>query len=303
MKFLFFALGLALLLYGARLLVISVSGLSLRLGLKPLFLSILLLGVGTSAPEWFVTVTSSLKGFSDIALGNVIGSNIANVWLVLGCTGLFYRYQSEPGLLKRDLPACLLLTLILGLFLQDAYLSRLEAAALLGFFLVYLLILFRAKSLPKPELRDSQEKFGLLACKLLLGFAFLFTGSMLTVDSASEIGRSFNIPEKFLGLFLVSLGTSLPELAVSFQAVVKKESQMALGNILGSNLFNIMFVLGSAGLIQPLSSRGDFFALDYWVMLASICMLALVLFFLKSLPRVCSAGFFALYLCYLYLSL
>ena len=311
-NFFLLALGLTILALGGHLLVRFTIQLSRRWGVKPLFLSIVILGMGTSAPEWFVTAVASFQKSSGMALGNVIGSNIANILLILGLSGLFFRHPSDRQVTRFDLPAFLLITLILWICSVNGVLSRLECVFFLTLFVLYLALLFKQRksesSIPSKNLQplssSEKEMSSYLLCLggLLLGFCGLFTGSVLAVESAAELGRIFGLSEKFIGLFVLSVGTSLPELAVSLQAILKKQEEMALGNVAGSNMFNSLFVLGSAGLIRPVTVSPDFLQVDYPFLFAISFLLFVALLMYKSLPKILSGGFLAIYIFYIFLS-
>ena len=306
------AAGLTALSLGGHFLVHYTVRLSRRLGVKPLFLSIVILGMGTSAPEWFVTATASFQKSSGMALGNVTGSNIANILLILGLSGLFLRHPANRQITRFDLPVFLLAVAVLWVCSLNGTLSRLECGGFLFLFILYLIALFKKRkpeqALSSPKKKQTVplplSKKGLLLCLLGLtaGFVCLFTGSILTVKSSAELGRALGLTEKFIGVFILSLGTSLPELAVSLQSVLKKQKEMALGNVAGSNMFNTFFVLGSAGLIRPIAVSSGFLFLDYPVLFAVTLFLLTILFIFKSLPRAVSGGFLILYFAYIALS-
>ena len=306
------AAGLTILSLGGHFLVRSTIQLSRLWGVKPLFLSIVILGMGTSAPEWFVTSVASFQKSSGMALGNVIGSNIANILLILGLSGLFHRHLSNRQVTWFDLPAFLLVTLLLWICSVNGIFSRLEGGFFLILFIVYLALLFKQR---KPETtlttqnlksfspsQKGKKTYLFYLGSLLLGFIGLFAGSILTVESAAELGKIFGFSEKFIGLFVLSVGTSLPELAVSLQAIFKKQEEMALGNVVGSNMFNSIFVLGSAGLIEPVIISPGFLRVDYPFLFAVSLLLfgSLVLF--KALPRILAGGFLVLYFSYIFIS-
>ena len=282
-------------------------------GVKPLFLSIVILGMGTSAPEWFVTSMASFQKSSGMALGNVIGSNIANILLILGLSGLFHRHLSDRQVTWFDVPAFLMATLILWICSINGMFSRLESVFFLILFVVYLALLFKKR---KPDnisasqnLQSSstppqkgKKTYLLYLGGLFLGFCGLFAGSILTIESAAELGKAFGFSEKFIGLFVLSVGTSLPELTVSLQAIFKKQEEMALGNVIGSNMFNSLFVLGSAGLISPVIVSPGFLRVDYPFLFAVSLLLFVSLIMFKSLPKTLSGIFLILYFSYIFIS-
>lgn len=312
-NFLLLAIGLTALILGGHFLVRFTIQFSRLWGVKPLFLSVVILGMGTSAPEWFVTSVASFQKSSGMALGNVIGSNIANILLILGLSGLFCRHPADRQVIRFDLPVFLLAIVILWFCSLNGIFSRLESGLFLILFTVYIALLFKQRkpesapesqdlqSIPSPLQKGKKSHLFYLG-GLALGFCGLFTGSILTVDSAAELGKIFGLSEKFIGLFILSVGTSLPELAVSFQAIFKKQEEMALGNIVGSNIFNSLFILGSAGLIRPVAVSPGFLQADYPFLLAVSLLLFITLLLFKSLPKILAGSFLILYFSYLFLS-
>lgn len=247
-----------------------------------------------------------------MALGNVIGSNIANILLILGLSGLFHRHLSDRQVTWFDLPSFLLVTLILWICSINGILNRTESGFFLTLFVIYLVLLFKKrktestssvpnlKSPPPPQKR--KNIYLLYLGGLLLGFCGLFGGSILTIESATEVGKIFGFSEKFIGLFVLSVGTSLPELAVSLQAIFKKQEEMALGNVIGSNMFNSLFVLGSAGLIRPIIVSSGFLRVDYPFLFAISLLLFGSLIMFKALPKTLSGIFLILYFSYIFIS-
>lgn len=280
--------GLGLLIFGSHLIVRALIALALLLKVKPLFLSIVVLGFVTSAPEWFVTFSAAWKGVPDAALGNIAGSNIINILLILGLTGLFYLHKPDRQIICFDLPCLLAACLVFGGLALDSRLGFLDGLLLLTGFALYLFFVFRQKerepdSKAGGEFSSSLGRFAALR-DLTVGFIALFAGSSLAVDSAADLGRLLGLSERFIGVFILSVGTSLPELAAGFQAILKKQGEIALGNVAGSNIFNTLFVAGSASLLAPLNfSPGLFF--DFAFMLGLTAALWGILAFFKSLPK------------------
>ena len=294
-----FIIGLTSLAFGGHLLVHFTVDLAKRWGLQPVFLSIVVLGMGTSAPEWFVTVVSAFKDLSDVALGNVIGSNIANILLILGLTGIFYIHKEEKQIKQFSLPFLLVSFVLLFILSLDGVINRTNSLLLLAIFALYLFFLARKskrpeeESMPKKNLKLWPQLGG-----VTLGFLFLFAGSELTINSGVFLGRMMGLSERFIGLFVVSLGTSLPELATTLSSILKKQDEMVLGNIIGSNLFNTLFVLGSAGLLHPIESSQKFFP-DYLFMFFVCFLLLALLFIFRLLPRSAAFLFLTAYILYI----
>ena len=295
-------LGLGFLVFGSHLLVHSLKLISLHFKLKPLFLSIVVLGFVSSSPEWFVTMTASFKDLSDAALGNILGSNVINILLVLALTGLFYRFSWDKQIVRLDMPVLVGGSLVLGWFSINQKLNWLEALFLLGIFFMYLALLFQTRKKVQLEEADNSSDKEISTFKsfrdLIAGFAVLFIGSFLAVDSSIDIVKALSLSERFAGVFILSLSTSLPELATSLQAAFKKEGEMALGNIVGSNIFNTLFVVGSAGLLNPMHFSQELYY-DYFFMIFVTLILWLSLLFFKTIPRAVFAGFVISYFCYI----
>lgn len=302
LAYLLLVLGLCLLFVGGHLLVSSVISLSKLLHIKPLFLSIVILGFMTSSPEWFVTflaacegmpqwissIVSVCKGSPELALANVLGSNIVNIFLILSLTGLLCSIQkTDKQVLKFDLPCLLFFTVLLGLLAYDGVLNFKDGLICLAVFVSYLILSFQKRkqednsvleNLPAPSLSLTMSLL-----YLLFGFLSLFFGSNFAIDSSIEVARSLSLSQKFVGIFMLSVGTSLPELATCLVAAFRKEVDMLVGSIVGSNIFNTLFIVGSASLLQPLKVSSGFYP-DYLFSLFVIFVLWLVLFKFKRLP-------------------
>lgn len=297
---LFLILGILALILGSHFLINSLKTLSLYFKLKPLFLSIVVLGFVSSSPEWFVTITASIKDAPDAALGNVIGSNIINILLVLALSGLFYKCPTDRQIIRFDIPVLIISFVVLGLFFLKESIAFTGSLLLLGIFLLYLMILFHKRKNEKPHINPDSTDFSLFRTigLLVLGFVILFTGSSLAVESSLKLVKTLGLSEHFAGVFILSLSTSLPELAASLQAAFKKEGEIALGNIIGSNIFNTLFVLGSAGLIKPLPlSKGFYYDAVYMFFITLILWFCLLFF--KSLPKAVCVIFIFLYFIYI----
>ena len=300
LNFFLLFLGLVCLLLGSHWLVKSLKGISIYFKLKPLFLSIVVLGFVSSSPEYFVTLNAGFKSLSSAALGNILGSNIINILLVLALAGLFYGFTFKKYIVYFDMSFLLFGILLLGLFSLDKNIGALDGLSLLCVFSIYMFFLFKQRKEESAEIRDSLDDFSFKSSLIfvILGFVFLFVGSSLAVDSSLELVKIFSLSEKFAGIFILSLSTSLPELATSLQAVFKKEGEMALGNVIGSNIFNTLFVLGSASLLKPLSFSADLYS-DYFFMLFTTVILFLSLLFFKTIPKLVFAGFIISYFIYI----
>ncbi len=298
-----FFFGLVLLIFGSNLLIRSLLALSHFLQVKPLHLSIVVLGFVTSSAELFVTFIAAYEGASELAVSNVIGSNTINILLVLGSVGLIYSIkQVDLQIVKFDLPCLLGFLIFLALLSYDGSLSLIDCLFSLLVFLTYIYFLFKTQKQKKVSEDVYEDSVGLVASlrDLVIGFVGLFTGSHLMIDNSMEIGSALGLSEAFIGFFVLALGTSLPELATSIIAALKKEGEMILGNIIGSNIFNTLFIIGSAGLLQPLSVSSNLHR-DYFFMFTISLCLWIVLVIFKGIPKTVSILFLITYLIYIYL--
>ena len=300
LNFLLLLIGLSFLLLGSHWLVKSLSGISFYFKLKPVFLSIVVLGFVSSSPEWFVTLNASFKGLSSVALGNILGSNVINILLVLSLAGLFYGFTWKKHIVYFDMSFLIFGTLLLGLFSMDKNIGFLDGLSLLTVFVIYMFFLFKRRKEESNTEKALSSSFSLTKSLGLtaLGFIFLFAGSSLAVDSSLELVKIFSLSEKFAGIFILSLSTSLPELATSLQAVLKKQGEMALGNIVGSNIFNTLFVLGSASLLKPLQFSKDLYS-DYFFMFFVTLVLFLSFLYFKKILKFIFSIFIVSYFIYI----
>ncbi|QGH61808.1 calcium/sodium antiporter [Serratia proteamaculans] len=279
--------GLFLLVYGADRLVYGAAVISRSLGVPPLIIGMTIVGIGTSLPELFVSTTAALNGQIDMAVGNVIGSNITNILLILGVAALIHPLAARSEVLRRELPLMLAVTVLCGFVLMDGTLSRLDGVVLLAAAAVFILLMLKIARLAQREGNDSltveqmaelpQDSSNTVAVLwLVLAFIILPLSSKMVVDNATVIAHFFGMSELVVGLTIIAVGTSLPELATSIAGALKGEDDMAIGNIIGSNIFNTVIVLGVPALLSPGSVDSAAFHRDYWVMLAvSIVLTAL----------------------------
>ncbi len=265
-----FTAGLIIIYYGAEFLVSGASALARSLGMSPMVIGLTVVAFGTSAPETFVSVVSSLKGKSMLAVGNVIGSNICNIALVLGLSAVFLPIPAQTSVVRRDIPIMLGISLYLLVISYNSVIGRIEGITLIiGIFSYTFLNYYIARrelkkltgkvSFAKPL--TSPKKWGSRLKQIglvIVGIAGVVAGAELIIDSAVKIMSILGVSEKFIGLTIVAFGTSLPELATSVVAAWKKEMDISLGNLVGSNVFNILSVLGIASLIRPIVIPGGF---------------------------------------------
>ncbi|MDD2388306.1 MAG: calcium/sodium antiporter [Desulfobacterales bacterium] len=280
-----FVVGLFMLYYGAEWLVKGSSGLSRSLGLSPLVIGLTVVAFGTSAPELVVSLVSSIKGKSMIAVGNVVGSNICNIALVLGLSSMVQPIRAHRSVIRRDIPVMLGISLYLLLISINGMIGRVEGATLFAGIIVYTVLNYRSAAEggaagrveDAPGDADGHRMVAGSRLKqsglVVAGITGVVVGADFLVDSSVAIMKVFGFSEKFIGLTVVALGTSLPELATSVIAAVRKEMDISIGNLVGSNVFNILGVLGTASLVRPIQISGGFFGsglfIDYLVMMAT----------------------------------
>lgn len=289
MTLVLFVAGLLILVGGAESLVRGSSALALRLGITPLVIGLTIVAFGTSSPELAVSIESALSGSSSIALGNVIGSNIANIGLILGITAMIQPMSVQPSLLKEQIPLMILISFVIWYMASDGVISLWDGLLLVSALIGFLVHSYRSSNEDdeEPLPCDSaalQNRTWFCVLLIVAGLAGLVGGGMLFVDSAVEIARIFAVDEAIIGLTIVAIGTSMPELATSAVAALRKESDIAIGNIVGSNIFNILAILGIASMISPLSGLGLNTA-DYLVMIGFAIILLPMAWSGKTLSR------------------
>jgi len=278
--------GLALIVFGADALVDGASSIARKSGLSEFVIGMTIVGMGTSAPELVVSLIGAFQGNADIAIGNVVGSNIFNTLLILGLTALILPIGITPGNRKKDIPVNILVTLLLIAFgmsrtlfgLGNDGLSRWAGILLLVLFAVYIWVSFALDEKETvAETAEQPRKTGIAVLMVLGGLAGLVIGGRLFVNSATVLARALGVSDKFIAITILAGGTSLPELATCVVAAARKKGQLALGNILGSNVFNILLILGSAAVVTPLSFAA-MNVVDLGVLLASAVLLLLSAF-------------------------
>ncbi|MFD1293811.1 calcium/sodium antiporter [Lutibacter holmesii] len=281
MDLLFVVIGLVLLILGGNWLLKSAVGFSLRLQIPKIVIGMTVVSFATSAPELIVSVKSALNGHADIALGNVIGSNIANLGLVLGITIILSTISVEKSFYKTDWPVMMIASILLYAFIAfDGVLVRYEGVILFSFLIVFLIYLLRfQKPAVVDEMPEDDEELPLYkdVLFLLIGGVALWGGSELLIDGAIGMAEQFNVSERVIGITIVSVGTSIPELAASIIAVIKKEKAISLGNLIGSNVFNILAVLGITSMITPIKvvDQGLLTNDIFWLLAISFLILPL----------------------------
>lgn len=300
MTYVLFLLGLAALVAGGEFLVRGASAIARAFHLSPLLIGLTIVGFGTSAPELLVSVQAALAGQPGIAIGNVLGSNIGNTLLILGISALIAPLIIPGRKLWRDLGFMLGATALVWWMLLDGQITRIDGLILLAGLAVFLTTAFIAGSGHPPE--AGHETFGPNWKPWVLtgaGLALLVIGARFLVDSATTIARDFGISEAVIGLTIVAVGTSLPEMATSIIAAFRKHTEISVGNIIGSNIFNLFGILGLTALVAPIPAEARFAAIDMWWVAGSALLLAGVAFLLGGLPRKAGLGLVAAYGAYL----
>jgi len=285
LNILFLIAGFLMLYYGAEFLVKGSSGLAQSLGITPLVIGLTVVAFGTSAPELVVSLISSIKGKSMIAVGNVVGSNICNIALILGLSAVFQPITSQRGVIQRDIPIMLFVSFVLLFFSLNSKIGALEGAVLFAGIILYTIFNYRISIKQPPKLTNDgavsseiviTETEYIAARKkqivlIIFGITGVILGAQAVVDSATKIMQVLGVNEKFIGLTIVAFGTSLPELATSIVAAIRKEMDISIGNLVGSNVFNILSVIGATALLKPIYIPGGFIEsglfIDYLVMI------------------------------------
>lgn len=317
MDYLLLFVGLGLLLLGANYLVDSSVAIAQRAKISNFIIGLTIVGMGTSAPELFVSVSSALAGSGDLAIGNVLGSNICNILLILGITAVIYPFPIEQQQRRRDIPFLIAISLLLLCLANDRMMpgitqnsvSRVDGILFLVIFFAYMcwVILQKGKN-PQQALQEADEETkSSLAGRnvwLLCGIAVLSLGALifggnLFLESAKNLARSWGMSEAVIAITIVAVGTSLPELITAVIAAVKHNPQLALGNVVGSNIFNILFILGVSATCRPLNII-DINVADYIMVLASAVMLYLIVLTFKrnKFDRIEGFIFLAVYVAY-----
>jgi len=275
-------LGIALLAFGAERFVGAAASLARRLGVSPLFVGLTIVSMGTSFPELLVSSTAVLSGHSAMGLGNVLGSNIANVFLVLGLSSLLHPVKVDPQVMGRDYSALLLATVVAWLMASNGVLGRLEGVVLLAGLIVYYGVTLRSAGasgdwkLSGATSKDGdlqRQSFYGLAVRLVASLVLLLVGSRLLIWGGVGLARAMGVSELVIGLTLVALGTSLPELATTLTGIIKKQDAIAVGNVVGSNMFNTLAILGTISVLSPLPITFENSSRDFPVtLLASLVL-------------------------------
>lgn len=310
---LLFLLGLGLLTLGGEALIRGAVAAATRFGVSPLLTGLIIVGFGTSAPELVVSVNAAMEGQPDIAVGNVVGSNIGNILFILGLCAIITPLTVRPLVLRRDAIAVVGASALFLMLALGGVLERLDALILLGVLIAYLIWAYwseRYLSAPSGELHEAESKevsvipkstFFVIAL-LIVGLALLILGSHVLLQGALGLAKFFGVPEAVMGLTLVAVGTSLPELSISIIAAIRRHADVAVGNVLGSNIFNVLGILGVSAILQPLSVPARVLEFDQWVMFGTSILLLLFLLSGRRLSRIEGVALLMGYVVYVWLS-
>ncbi len=313
----FCLIGFLFLYYGAEWLVKASSSLARSLGVSPVVIGLTIVAFGTSAPELVVSFISSIQGKSMIAVGNVIGSNICNISLIMGVCALFQPLTCHASVIKQDIPMMLGVSVYLLLLSFNSVIGRCEGITLIAGILVYTLVNYyltihqnnSEMSILTSEAVKELEDIGYIANRyqqvlfILIGVAGVVAGAQLVVEAAVKIMKVLGVSEKFIGLTIVAFGTSLPELATSVVAAIRKEMDISIGNLVGSNIFNILMVIGAAAAARPIVIPGGFWQsglyIDYMVMMLTSFLPWLLMRKNCTITRSGGGLLVSCYICYL----
>lgn len=296
MDVLFLLFGIALLTIGGEALIRGSLAAAKRLGVSPLLSGLVIVGFGTSAPELVVSVNAAIEGRPDIAVGNVVGSNVGNILLILGVCALITPLAVKPLALRRDAVTVVAASILFLVLVGGSALGRMDAAIFLGALAAYLVWAYwseRYHAAPSAELHEAEaEELSTVPKSVLwtvlavvIGLLLLIAGSQILLVGATGIAAHFGVPEAVIGLTLVAVGTSLPELSISVIAAIRRHADVAVGNVLGSNIFNLLGILGLSALLQPLPVHPRILHFDQWVMLGTSLLLLLFLYTGRRLSR------------------
>ncbi|MAM50468.1 MAG: hypothetical protein CMC12_05530 [Flavobacteriaceae bacterium] len=304
LQLIFLLLGLFLLILGSNYLLKSSVELSLKYNISKVVIGLTVVSFATSAPELLISISSALKSSSDIAISNVIGSNIANIGLVFSTALFFVTIKISKNNVKYDLPWLLIVSAVFFFFLQDLIITKYEGIILVALLSVFIYFMFKMREEnDDDEIEETKMSISKIIILLIVSSLLLFIGSELFVDSAIFFAKYFQVSERVIGLTLVAIGTSLPELVTSLVAIYKKELDISVGNIIGSNIFNILAVIGITSIIHELEVVGtQIIHFDIYVMIGFSILLGLFFFIPKkyTLYRPHGIILFLLFLTYYY---
>lgn len=279
--------GIALVLWGADRLTDGAVAIAERMHISQMVIGLTIVAMGTSMPEFFVSFMSALKDTPDMAVGNVVGSNIFNTLLIVGCAALVTPIMILPATVKKDIPFAMVASVALLLMCLDGNISRIDAMVLLGLFAVFMYITLKGAKENEQPMQQTSAKGGkpfMSVVWIVVGLVCLVFGSNLFVDAATVIARQLGVSDAVIGLTIIAGGTSFPELATSVVSARKGQSGIAIGNVLGSNVFNILLILGVTGVMSPMTLQG-ITTVDLTMLVVSMVMLWLFSFTKYTLAR------------------
>ena len=309
--------GLALLALGGETLVRNATGLALKSNISPLIVGLTVVAIGTSSPELFASLQAAWSDASGIVVGNVVGSNIANLGLALGLTALVRPLTLDKDVVTLDWSILMVVTVLFGLLALDGVYSKVDGVVFLG---VMAIIMFGqvvrsrkmklaqvASKKPSENLigfdQHARKNYSVLFIWITTGCVLLYYGAGLFIDGASDLARNFSISEHVIGLTVVAFGTSIPEIVASVTAALKGQSELSIGNIIGSNIMNILFVLGVTSTVSEIDIDPSMITGDFWWMLGTTALLYPILTIGKKVSRVHGAIYLTCYIVYVWLAL
>jgi len=319
--------GLILLIMGGEALVRNSSGLALKAKVSPLIVGLTVVALGTSSPELFASMQAAWSGSAGIAVGNVVGSNIANLGLAFGLTVLIRSLTVKKKLLKFDWSILMVVTLLFGLLALDGVYSKVDGVIFLVAMAAFMYVqVVRSRKMKKERLalealethstekvsgnedsigfeKYASKNYSVLLFWIIIGCFLLYYGSGLFIDGASDLARNFNISEHVIGVTVVAFGTSVPEIVASVTAALKGQSDLSIGNLIGSNIMNILLVLGASSAITDIQIDPSMIAGDFWWMLGTTALLYPILTIGKKVSRVHGAIYLMCYITYVWLAL
>ena len=286
LQFVLLAVGFLMLVKGADVFVDGAAGIADKFGIPQLVIGLTIVAMGTSAPEAAVSITAALKENADITIGNIVGSNILNILIILGVTSVIVAVSVQKSTVRYEIPFMLAITVMLAIFgYTSGHITFWEGIIFWIAFTIYLAYLFIMAMNKKEEVEETKKRpVWMLLLFVVIGIVLVVWGSDVTVDAATMIARAAGLSQRFIGLTIVALGTSLPELVTSVSAARKGKADIAIGNIVGSNIFNILFVVGTTALITPVVFKPEFM-IDTMISLAAGILLWLCVFRDRKLGR------------------
>lgn len=287
LNLLILVVGIFLLYFGSSWLVTGASEIALSMAIRPVVVGLTVVAFATSAPELLVSLVAAAEGASGVSVGNILGSNVINIALVLGLSALIKPVTINNQMVKRELPYTVAATILFWVLCMDGNLNRFDGFILITIlivFLVYSVLTAKDGNINKND--QSRKSYAVNGFLIVIGLIAIAYGADCVVDSAIFIARSFHLSELFIGISIVAIGTSLPELATSVVAAVKKQSDISVGNVVGSNLFNICLVMGTVGLINPIQINSNLNWFEFPAMVFITLLLYVFAFFSQKINRI-----------------